>query len=127
MKVSKSLFGKISGEDIYLFTLENDKGMKTSVTNYGGIMNTLVVPDKNGKAVTDEDGNAVTKPVVITPTYPDETKKTTKPKPGTTKIVNVPLTGNNGVTVTDTQGNPVTYTDIVSETSAPAPIATSAA
>lgn len=50
MKVSKSLFGKISGEDIYLFTLENDKGMKTSVTNYGGIMNTLVVPDKNGKA-----------------------------------------------------------------------------
>lgn len=50
MKVSKSLFGKISGEDIYLFTLENDKGMKTSVTNYGGIMNTLVVPDKYGKA-----------------------------------------------------------------------------
>lgn len=50
MKVSKSLFGKISGEDIYLFTLENDKGMKTSVTNYGGIMNTLVVPDKDGKA-----------------------------------------------------------------------------
>jgi aldose 1-epimerase len=48
MKVNKTLFGKISGEDIYLFTLENDNGIKTSVINYGGIMNTLSVPDKKG-------------------------------------------------------------------------------
>lgn len=49
MKVSKSVFGKITGEDIFLFTLENDHGVKTSIINYGGIMNTLSVPDKNGK------------------------------------------------------------------------------
>jgi aldose 1-epimerase len=50
MNISKSEFGKVDGETVYLFTLENDKGMKTSISNYGGIMNTLFVPDRNGKA-----------------------------------------------------------------------------
>ncbi len=113
----------VTDESGVAVTDKNGDALTTVI--YHDVTVAVPVTDKNGKAVTDEDGNAVTKPVVITPTYPDETKKTTKPKPGTTKIVNVPLTGNNGVTVTDTQGNPVTYTDIVSETSAPAPIATS--
>lgn len=50
MNISKTEFGKVNGETVYLFTLTNDKGLKTSITNYGGIMTTLFVPDKNGKS-----------------------------------------------------------------------------
>jgi aldose 1-epimerase len=49
MNISKAEFGKAHGEIVYLFTLENDKGLKTSITTYGGIMTSLFVPDKNGK------------------------------------------------------------------------------
>lgn len=48
MKISKSEFGKVNGEIVYLFSLENDNGIRTSITNYGGIMTTLFVPDKKG-------------------------------------------------------------------------------
>ena len=50
MNISKTEFGKVNGETVYLFTLENDKGIKTSITNFGGIMTSLFVPDKNGKS-----------------------------------------------------------------------------
>ncbi|HEY4787009.1 MAG TPA: aldose epimerase family protein [Bacteroidales bacterium] len=49
MNITKTEFGKVGNETVYLFTLENDKGLKTSITNYGGIMTTLFVPDKSGK------------------------------------------------------------------------------
>lgn len=47
MKINKVLFGEVAGNPVYLFTLENDFGIKTSITNYGGIMTTLFVPDRN--------------------------------------------------------------------------------
>lgn len=50
MNISKAEFGKVKGEMVFLYTLENDKGIKTSITNYGGIMTTLFVPNKNGKS-----------------------------------------------------------------------------
>lgn len=49
MNISKTEFGKINGDIVHLFTLENDNGLKTSITNFGGIMTSLIVPDKNGK------------------------------------------------------------------------------
>jgi aldose 1-epimerase len=49
MNISKMEFGNVYGKTIYLFTLENDKGYKTTITNYGGLMTSLLVPDKFGK------------------------------------------------------------------------------
>ncbi len=49
MAVEKSLFGKSpKGQDIFLYTMSNSKGMKVSVTNLGGIIVNLWVPDKDG-------------------------------------------------------------------------------
>jgi aldose 1-epimerase len=50
MKISKSIFGNTkSGENIYLFTLCNNNGMEVRITNYGGIVTSLMIPDKNNK------------------------------------------------------------------------------
>ncbi|MGN1314920.1 MAG: aldose epimerase family protein [Lachnospiraceae bacterium] len=38
------------GREVYLYTMENSRGMKASVTNYGANLVRLLVPDKNGKA-----------------------------------------------------------------------------
>lgn len=51
MSVKRELFGKTgSGEEIYRYWLENSKGMKAGIINYGAILVNLMVPDKNGKA-----------------------------------------------------------------------------
>ena len=43
-------FGKVAdGTPVELFTLKNDSGMIVKITNYGGIVVSLLVPDKNGK------------------------------------------------------------------------------
>lgn len=51
MSVKKELFGKTkNGEEIYRYWLENSKGMKAGIINYGAILVNLIVPDKDGKA-----------------------------------------------------------------------------
>jgi aldose 1-epimerase len=47
--IEKELFGKVNGEDVFLFTLKNKHGMTMRVTNYGGIVTSLIVPDKDGE------------------------------------------------------------------------------
>jgi aldose 1-epimerase len=43
-------FGKLpSGEATSLYTLTNANGVVVKVTNYGGVITSMVVPDKNGK------------------------------------------------------------------------------
>ncbi len=43
-------FGKVAdGTPVELFTLKNDSGMIVKITNYGGIVVSIMVPDKNGK------------------------------------------------------------------------------
>ncbi len=50
MAVTKELFGTAkNGESIYRYFIENSKGMKAGVINYGAILVNLYVPDKNGK------------------------------------------------------------------------------
>ncbi|HOW31149.1 MAG TPA: aldose epimerase family protein [Bacteroidales bacterium] len=50
MNITKESFGTINGSvPVSLFTLTNDKGITMKVTNYGGIITSLIVPDKNGK------------------------------------------------------------------------------
>ena len=36
------------GSEVFLYTLKNDDGMEVSITNYGGIVTSIVVPDKDG-------------------------------------------------------------------------------
>ncbi len=48
MKISKVPFGLVDGVDVDLYTLENDNGVVAKVTNYGGIVTSLVVPDSQG-------------------------------------------------------------------------------
>ena len=47
--MTKTLFGKKDGTDIYLYTLENKNGMKAVLSNYGALIIRLWVPDKNGE------------------------------------------------------------------------------
>lgn len=49
--IKKEIFGKTkSGQEIYRYWLENAKGMRAGVINYGAILVNLFVPDKEGKA-----------------------------------------------------------------------------
>ena len=48
--VTKESFGKTSaGENVDLYTLKNLHGVEAKITNYGGIVVSLKVPDRNGK------------------------------------------------------------------------------
>jgi len=49
MKISKDFFGKdLKGENVDIFSLENDNGMLIKITNYGGIITHIFHPDKKG-------------------------------------------------------------------------------
>ncbi|MFH0990208.1 MAG: aldose epimerase family protein [bacterium] len=48
--MKKENFGILpDGKEVYLYTLKNQKGMEAKITNYGGIVVSLLVPDKNNK------------------------------------------------------------------------------
>ena len=48
--IEKKLFGKLSdGREVYEFILSNSNGCKVSIINYGAIVTSIIVPDKNGK------------------------------------------------------------------------------
>ncbi|MBM7623811.1 aldose epimerase family protein [Sporohalobacter salinus] len=51
MKVNMKHWGETQGEQVYLYTIANDNGMKMKVTNYGGRITALEVPDKEGDLV----------------------------------------------------------------------------
>lgn len=49
MSITKREFGSLpGGETAYLFTLDNGRGVKAEITNYGGIVKSLFVKNKNG-------------------------------------------------------------------------------
>ncbi len=49
MEIVKEPFGTTpDGQEIDLFTLTNSNGMVAKITNFGGILTSLLVPDKNG-------------------------------------------------------------------------------
>ncbi len=45
----KTPFGKLDGQLVDLYTLTNAAGMEVAITNYGGIIVSLKVPDRDGK------------------------------------------------------------------------------
>ncbi|MDO4550873.1 MAG: aldose epimerase family protein [Planctomycetia bacterium] len=49
--IKKEGWGKLSdGTEVDLYTLKNETGMTVQVSNYGGLIVSLTVPDKNGKS-----------------------------------------------------------------------------
>ncbi|MDP4624514.1 MAG: galactose mutarotase [Akkermansiaceae bacterium] len=48
MKTTQTPFGTHEGRDVSLFTMENDNGMTVKITNYGGIVTSIVIPDAHG-------------------------------------------------------------------------------
>lgn len=49
MSVTQKVFGKTKqGEEVFLYSIKNTKGITAEVTNYGAILVNLFVPDKNG-------------------------------------------------------------------------------
>ena len=49
MGTSKETFGKMAdGIAVDLYTLTNANGLVAKITNYGGILTSLKVPDRNG-------------------------------------------------------------------------------
>lgn len=49
-RIVRTVFGKTAdGEEGFLYTIGNSKGMKVSITDYGATLVSVVVPDKNGK------------------------------------------------------------------------------
>jgi aldose 1-epimerase len=47
--IHTDIFGTNSGKPVYIFTLTNTSGMQARICTYGGILTSLLVPDRNGK------------------------------------------------------------------------------
>lgn len=48
LSIEKQPFGEVDGKKVNLYTLTNANKIEMKVTNYGGIITSLKVPDKNG-------------------------------------------------------------------------------
>lgn len=46
--IEKAPFGQVDGKSVDIYTLTNTKGMVARITNYGAIVTSLLVPDRNG-------------------------------------------------------------------------------
>ena len=47
-KITQAPFGQVNDKPVSLFTLTNDNGMAVKITNYGGIVTAILVPDRDG-------------------------------------------------------------------------------
>ncbi|MFW5759596.1 MAG: aldose epimerase family protein [Cyclobacteriaceae bacterium] len=47
--VTEKDWGELAGKPVLLYTLENENGMNIQITNFGGIIVSVNVPDKNGE------------------------------------------------------------------------------
>ncbi len=48
-EIMKEPFGKVDQKQVFRYTLTNSSGIKVKITNYGGIITSILVPDKNGR------------------------------------------------------------------------------
>ncbi len=49
LTIEKAPFGTVDGKSVDCYTLTNDHGVAMKVSTYGGIVTSLIVPDKDGK------------------------------------------------------------------------------
>jgi aldose 1-epimerase len=47
--IHKTNFGNFAGKDVFLYTLSSENKMTVRITNYGGIVISVIVPDREGK------------------------------------------------------------------------------
>ncbi len=47
--ITRDTFGDVNGEPTLMFTLDNARGMEVKITNYGGIIQSINVPDRQGR------------------------------------------------------------------------------
>lgn len=48
IKMIKEDYGKVNDQSVDLFTITNENGVEVKITNYGGIITSLLAPDKDG-------------------------------------------------------------------------------
>ena len=48
MKITEEIFGMADTTEVYLYTMTNDNGMCVKISNYGGIVTSILTPDKDG-------------------------------------------------------------------------------
>ena len=48
-QIDKQPFGTADGKEISLYTLKNAAGMEVKISNYGGVITQIKVPDRNKK------------------------------------------------------------------------------
>jgi aldose 1-epimerase len=49
LKIMKKSFGNTDQKEVFLFTLTNSNGFIVKITNYGGIITSILAPDKNNR------------------------------------------------------------------------------
>jgi aldose 1-epimerase len=49
LSISKQTWGSAHGQTVDLYTLRNSHGMIVKITNYGGVVQSIWVPDRNGR------------------------------------------------------------------------------
>ena len=49
MSITKAPWGKVDNKDVFLYTLKNKNGIVVKITNYGGIITSILTPDSKGK------------------------------------------------------------------------------
>ena len=49
MKINKELFGELDGKQVDIYTLTNSNHIEVKITNYGGTVTSIKLPDKKGK------------------------------------------------------------------------------
>src|SRR5690606_25746693 len=47
--VTRQPWGKVDGQEVFLYTLTNKNGLEVKITNWGATITELCVPDKDGK------------------------------------------------------------------------------
>ena len=48
--ITSEAWGEVDGEQVTLYTLTNANGMEVKLTNYGGIITSVLVPDRDGNS-----------------------------------------------------------------------------
>ena len=48
MRSEKNYFGTINGQDVHLFSLVNSNGVTVKISNYGGTITSILVPNASG-------------------------------------------------------------------------------
>lgn len=46
--IQQSHWGNVDGKEVFLYSIQNDNGMEMKITNYGGIITSITVPDRSG-------------------------------------------------------------------------------